>query len=137
VISRSFAFRATRCLNFSYKSILPGTAFPSTLVNMLELSPPLPVFLLLRVGGLSRLNTRVILSRDHGTRWRWPASRNSDPSVVQPVASRSTDCAVPSPPYTHGFGFLFRILFLPNWHRLENMYGVSKKRFYFRDIPGT
>jgi hypothetical protein len=27
---------------------------------MLELSPPLPVLLLLRVGGLSRLNTRAV-----------------------------------------------------------------------------
>jgi hypothetical protein len=27
---------------------------------MLELSPPLPVLLLFRVGGLSRLNTRAI-----------------------------------------------------------------------------
>jgi hypothetical protein len=57
VISHSFAFRASRRLNFSYKSILPCTAVPSTLV----LSPPLPVFLLLRVGGLSRLNTAAIL----------------------------------------------------------------------------
>jgi hypothetical protein len=60
VISYSFAFRATRRLKFSYKSILPCTAFPSTLVSMLELSPPLPVLLLLRVGGLSRVNTRAV-----------------------------------------------------------------------------
>jgi hypothetical protein len=60
VISHSFAFRASRRLNFSYKSILPCTAFLSTFVNMLQLSPPLPVLLLLRVGGLSRLNTRAI-----------------------------------------------------------------------------
>jgi hypothetical protein len=33
------------------------TAFPSTLVSMLELSPPLPILLLLRVAGLSGLNT--------------------------------------------------------------------------------
>jgi hypothetical protein len=38
------------------------TAFPSTLVSMLELSSPLPVLLLLRVGGLSRLNTRALLT---------------------------------------------------------------------------
>jgi hypothetical protein len=36
------------------------TAFPSTLVSMLKLSPPLPVLLLLHVGGLSRLNTRAL-----------------------------------------------------------------------------
>jgi hypothetical protein len=61
VISHSFAFSASRRLEFSYKSIIPCTAFPSTFVSMLELSPPLPVFLLLRVGGLSRLNTRAVL----------------------------------------------------------------------------
>jgi hypothetical protein len=43
-----------------YRSILPCTAFPSTLVSMLELSTPLPVLLLLRVGGLSLLNTRAV-----------------------------------------------------------------------------
>jgi hypothetical protein len=59
VISHSFAFSASRSLKFSYKSILPCTAFPSTLVSILELSPPLPV-LLRRGGGLSRLNTRAI-----------------------------------------------------------------------------
>jgi hypothetical protein len=46
VISHSFAFSASRHL--------------SILVSMLELSPPLPVLLLLRVGGLSRLNTRAV-----------------------------------------------------------------------------
>jgi hypothetical protein len=46
VISHSFAFNASRHL--------------STLVRMLALSPPLPVFLLFRVGGLSRLNTRTV-----------------------------------------------------------------------------
>jgi hypothetical protein len=61
VISHSFAFSASRRLKFSYKSILPCTAFPSTLVSMLELSPPLPSLLLLRIGGLSRLNTRAIV----------------------------------------------------------------------------
>jgi hypothetical protein len=61
VISHSFAFSASRRLKFSHNSILPCTAFPSTLVSMLELSPPLPVLLLLRVRGLSRLNTRAIL----------------------------------------------------------------------------
>jgi hypothetical protein len=35
------------------------TAFPSTLVSMLELSPPLPI-LLPRVGGLSALSTRAV-----------------------------------------------------------------------------
>jgi hypothetical protein len=48
VISHSFAFNASRHL--------------STLVSMLDLSPPLHVFLLLRVGGLSRLNTRAVYS---------------------------------------------------------------------------
>jgi hypothetical protein len=63
VISLSFAFRASRRLKFSYKSIENAcTALPSTLVSMLELSPPLPVLLLLRVGGLSLLTTRAILS---------------------------------------------------------------------------
>jgi hypothetical protein len=47
VISHSFAFSASRHL--------------SILVSMLDLSPPLPVFLLLRVGGLSRLNTQAVL----------------------------------------------------------------------------
>jgi hypothetical protein len=62
VISHSFAFRANRRLKFSYKSIENTcTAFPFTLVNMLELSPPLPSLLLLCIGGLSRLNTRAIL----------------------------------------------------------------------------
>jgi hypothetical protein len=60
VISNSFAFSASRRLKFSYKSILPCTAFPSALVSMLELAPPLLVLLLLRVGGLSRLNTRAL-----------------------------------------------------------------------------
>jgi hypothetical protein len=55
VISHSFAFSASRRLKFSYKSILLCTAFPSTLVSMLQLSPPLPLLLLLRIGGLSRL----------------------------------------------------------------------------------
>jgi hypothetical protein len=35
-------------------------AFPSTLVSMLELSPPLPILLLLRVAGLSGLNTIIV-----------------------------------------------------------------------------
>jgi hypothetical protein len=39
-------------LKFSHNSILPCTAFPSTLASMLELSPPLPILLLPRVGGL-------------------------------------------------------------------------------------
>jgi hypothetical protein len=62
VISHSFAFRASRRLMFSYKNIENAcTAVPSTLVSMLELSPPLLVLLLLRVGGLSRLNTRAVV----------------------------------------------------------------------------
>jgi hypothetical protein len=49
MISHSFAFNASGHL--------------SILVSMLDLSPPLPVFLLLRVGGLSRLNTPVLVYR--------------------------------------------------------------------------
>jgi hypothetical protein len=64
VISHSFAFSASRRLKFSYNSILPCTAFPSTLVSMLEFSLPIPVLLLLRVGGLSRLNTARVFRRD-------------------------------------------------------------------------
>jgi hypothetical protein len=60
VISHSFAFSVSRRLKFSYESILPCTAFSSTLVSMLELSPSLLVLLLLRVGGLSRLNTQAV-----------------------------------------------------------------------------
>jgi hypothetical protein len=60
VITHSFAFSANRRLKFCYKSILPCTAFPSTLVSILELSPPVTVLLLLRVGGRSRLNTRAL-----------------------------------------------------------------------------
>jgi hypothetical protein len=41
------------------------TAFLSTLVSILELSPSLPILLLLRVGGLSGLNTIIVL--DFGT----------------------------------------------------------------------
>jgi hypothetical protein len=67
VVSHSFDFSASRRLKFSYKSILPRTAFPSTLVSMLELSPPLPVLLLLCVGGLSRLNTRALYPMLHIT----------------------------------------------------------------------
>jgi hypothetical protein len=65
VVSHSFAFSASRRLKFSYKSILPCTAFPSTLVSMLELSPPLPLLLLLRVGGLSALSTRAVVTELH------------------------------------------------------------------------
>jgi hypothetical protein len=50
VSSHSFVFSENAC-----------TAFPSALVSMLELSPPLPVLILLRVGGLSRLNTRIVV----------------------------------------------------------------------------
>jgi hypothetical protein len=60
VINDSFTFSASRRLKFS--SILPCTAFPSTLVSMLELSPPLPILLLPRVGGLSALSTRAVLA---------------------------------------------------------------------------
>jgi hypothetical protein len=49
VISHSCAFNASRRL--------------SILVSMLDLSPPLPVFLLLRVGGLSRINTRAVVKK--------------------------------------------------------------------------
>jgi hypothetical protein len=55
VISHSFAFSASRRFY--------------TLVSMLELSPPQPVLLLLRVGGLSRLNTRAVMSWYRGG---WP-----------------------------------------------------------------
>jgi hypothetical protein len=73
-ISHSFAFSASRRLKFSYKSILPCTAFPSTIVSMLELSPPLPALLLLRVRGLSRLNTaRVFRSDSRGKTAQWLA----------------------------------------------------------------
>jgi hypothetical protein len=64
VVSHSFPFRASRRLKFSHNSILPCTAFPSTLVSMLELSPPLPILLLPRVGGLSALSTRAIFTFD-------------------------------------------------------------------------
>jgi hypothetical protein len=43
------------------------TEFPSTLVSMLELSPPLPILLLLRVAGLSGLNTIIV---DYEETWR-------------------------------------------------------------------
>jgi hypothetical protein len=36
------------------------TAFPSTLLRMLELSPPLPILPLLRVAGLSGLNAIIV-----------------------------------------------------------------------------
>jgi hypothetical protein len=91
VISHSFAFRASRHLKFSYKSVLPCTAFPATLVSMLELSPPLPSLLLLCVGGLSRLNTRAITAfckrpdREHGCSRMWSNS------VLQ-LASQRTRC---------------------------------------------
>jgi hypothetical protein len=72
-VSHSFAFSVSRRLKLSYKSILPCTAFHSTLVSMLELSPPLPVLLLLRVGGLSRLNTaRVTVQEKLCSGWPGP-----------------------------------------------------------------
>jgi hypothetical protein len=40
------------------------TAFHSILVSMLELSPPLPILLLLRVAGLSGLNTIIVLEKE-------------------------------------------------------------------------
>jgi hypothetical protein len=68
MISHSFAFSASRRLKFSFLY-----AFPSTLVNMLELSPPLLV-LLVRVGGLARLNTaRVFRSDSPGKAAQWLA----------------------------------------------------------------
>jgi hypothetical protein len=39
------------------------TAFPSTFVSMLELSPPLPILTLLRVAGLSGLNIIIVNDR--------------------------------------------------------------------------
>jgi hypothetical protein len=72
VISHSFAFSASRRVKFSYKSILPCTAFPSTLVSMPELSPLLPVLLLLRVGGLSRLNGYLEVTVQEKLRSGWP-----------------------------------------------------------------
>jgi hypothetical protein len=60
VVSHSFAFRASRRLKFSHNSILPCTALPTTLVSMLELSPPIPILLLPRVDGPSALSTRAI-----------------------------------------------------------------------------
>jgi hypothetical protein len=53
VVSHSFHFNASRHL--------------SILVSMLDLSPPLPVLLLLRVGGLSRLNTRDVNTVQYST----------------------------------------------------------------------
>jgi hypothetical protein len=50
-----------RSFSWTVASKYPScTAFPSTLVSMLELYPPLPSLLLLRFGGLSRLNTRAL-----------------------------------------------------------------------------
>jgi hypothetical protein len=48
--------------------IHPCTAFPSTLVSMLELSPPLTILLLPRVGGLSALSTRAVHYTMRGSR---------------------------------------------------------------------
>jgi hypothetical protein len=62
VVSHSFPSRASRRLKFSHNSILPCPEFHSTLVSMLELSPPLPILLLPRVGGLSALSTRAVPS---------------------------------------------------------------------------
>jgi hypothetical protein len=44
------------------------TAFPSTLVSMLELFLPLPILLLVRVAGLSGLNTIIVLRLDKESR---------------------------------------------------------------------
>jgi hypothetical protein len=55
----SHSFNSVRA-DVSSSVINACTAFPSTLVSMLELSPPLPVLLLLHIGGLSRLNTRAL-----------------------------------------------------------------------------
>jgi hypothetical protein len=78
MISHSFAFSASAC-----------TAFPSTLVGMLELSPPLPV-LLLRVGGLSLLNTRAV---------KWP-EREAD------LYSTEVKDGGVIPPLTHSCSWL-------------------------------
>jgi hypothetical protein len=64
VISHSFAFSASRRL--------PSTAFPSTLVSVLELSPPLPVLLLLLIGGLSLLNGYLEVTVQENLRSGWP-----------------------------------------------------------------
>jgi hypothetical protein len=56
------------------------TAFPSTLVSMLELSPPLPILPLLRVAGLSGLNTIMVTAVPDGER----------APVVYPAAIHST-----------------------------------------------
>jgi hypothetical protein len=71
VITHSLAFSVSRRLKFSYKSILPCTAFPSTLVSMLEFSAPLHVLLLLRVGGLSHLNRYLEVTVQEKLRSGW------------------------------------------------------------------
>jgi hypothetical protein len=40
---------------------------------------------------------------------------NSDPSVVQPVASRYTDCAIPAPNIEHVIIKKYKITALPTW----------------------
>jgi hypothetical protein len=90
VISHSFAFSASRRLKFSYKSILPCAAFPSTLVSTLELSPPLTVLLLLRVGGLSCLNTRALLTVHVATGIRKLSK------LMQPLAEDRRNCLAQS-----------------------------------------
>jgi hypothetical protein len=72
VVNHSFPFSASRRLKFSYKSSLPCAAFPSILVTRLELSPPLPVLPLLRVGGLSRLNGYLEVTVQEKLRSGWP-----------------------------------------------------------------
>jgi hypothetical protein len=67
VVSHSFPFRASTRLKLSHNSILPCTAFPCTHVSMPELSPPLPILLLPRVGGLSVLSTRALGDDEKGT----------------------------------------------------------------------
>jgi hypothetical protein len=92
VISHSFAFRASRHLKFCYKSIENAcTAFPSTLVSLLELSPSLPILLLLRVGGLSHLNTRAI----HGTFLHSRLKRKGDPCMFLALKSLSSHAHCP------------------------------------------
>jgi hypothetical protein len=92
VVSHSFPFWASRRLKLSHNSILPCTAFPSTLVSMLELSPPLPILLLPRVGGLSALSTRAVHRRQfcrydvvNGLKWECAHRQRPDKKDFQPL----------------------------------------------------
>jgi hypothetical protein len=75
------------------------TAFPSTLVSMLELSPPLPILILLRVGGLSLLNIRAVQAGSSPVRVSDeadffnlpnPSSRTMALESTQPLTEMST-----------------------------------------------